>query len=50
MPAAEMDALRKRCAAAAGDGHLELYKSTKKYDGDTGREKHGYPTQEKLPL
>ena len=50
MPVAEMDALRKRCAAAAGDGHLELYKSTKKYDGDTGREQHGYPTQEKLPL
>src|SRR2546421_8544410 len=45
-----MDALRKRCAAAAGDGHLELYKSTKKYDGDTGREQHGYPSQDKLPL
>ena len=50
MAAGEMDVLRKRCAAAAGDGHLELYKSTKKYDGDTGREQHGYPTQEKLPL
>src|SRR4051794_19918757 len=31
MPAAEMEALRGRCAAAAGDGHLELYKSTMKY-------------------
>jgi len=28
MTAAEMDALRRRCAPAAGDGHLELYKST----------------------
>jgi hypothetical protein len=45
-----MDALRKRCAPAAGDGHLELYKSTLKYDGDIGREQHGYPTQENLPL
>ena len=24
-------------------GHLELYKSTTKYDGDVGREQHGYP-------
>src|SRR5947209_20477060 len=50
LPPAELDALRKRCAAAAGDGHLELYKSTKKYDGDTGREQHGYPSREQLPL
>ncbi|HEV3436027.1 MAG TPA: aldo/keto reductase, partial [Gemmata sp.] len=50
MALAEMDSLRKRCAASAGDGHLELYKSTKKYDGDVGREQHGYPSQENLPL
>jgi uncharacterized protein len=50
MAAAEMDSLRKRCAASAGDGHLELYKSTLKYDGDVGREQHGYPSQESLPL
>ena len=37
MTAEEMEALRNRCAAAAGDGHLELYKSTMKYDGDVGR-------------
>ncbi len=36
--------LRNRCAAAAGDGHLELYKSTMKYDGDVGREQHGFPS------
>lgn len=46
----EMDALRKRCAPAAGDGHLEMYKSTMKYDADEGREQHGYPPQDKLPL
>jgi uncharacterized protein len=50
LTAVELDALRKRCAAAAGDGHLELYKSTKKYDADIGREQHGYPSQEQLPL
>lgn len=46
----EMEALRRRCASAAGDGHLELYKSTKKYDGNIGREQHGYPNQKELPL
>jgi aryl-alcohol dehydrogenase-like predicted oxidoreductase len=46
----EMDTLRKRCAAAAADGHLELYKSTKRYDGDEGRHEHGFPSQEQLPM
>jgi uncharacterized protein len=46
----EMDALRKRVAPAAGDGHLELYKSTKKYDADLGRGLHGYPGHKELPL
>jgi hypothetical protein len=50
MKAAEMEALRKRCAKQAGDGHLELYKSTMKYDGDTGREQHGLPPSKELPL
>jgi aryl-alcohol dehydrogenase-like predicted oxidoreductase len=46
----EMEALRRRCAPAAGDGHLELYKSTMKYDGDLGRGQHGLPPQKELPL
>jgi aryl-alcohol dehydrogenase-like predicted oxidoreductase len=46
----EMAALVKRCARAAGDGHLELYKSTTKYDGAIGREQHGYPPPKELPL
>jgi aryl-alcohol dehydrogenase-like predicted oxidoreductase len=50
MTAEEMDALRKRCATAAGDGHLELYKSTMKYDGDVGRGQHGLPSHKELPL
>ena len=50
MPPAEMGALRERCAAFAADGHLELYKSTKRYDGGVGREQHGYPPASELPL
>jgi len=50
MTAEEMEALRKRCVAAAGDGHLELYKSTMKYDGDLGRGQHGLPPHKELPL
>jgi hypothetical protein len=46
----EMQALRQRCKAFAADGHLELYKSTKKYDGGVGREQHGYPPPGQLPL
>jgi aryl-alcohol dehydrogenase-like predicted oxidoreductase len=46
----EMQTLRDRCAPYAADGHLELYKSTVKYDAEVGREQHGYPPPEKLPL
>jgi aryl-alcohol dehydrogenase-like predicted oxidoreductase len=46
----EMQALRERCAPLAADGHLELYKSTMKYDGNVGREQHGFPPQKELPL
>jgi uncharacterized protein len=50
MTAEEMEALRKRCAKGAGDGHLELYKSTMKYDGDLGRAQHGIPSHKETPL
>jgi uncharacterized protein len=46
----EMQALRERCRPCSGDGHLELFKTTKKYDGRVGREQHGYPPPEQLPL
>jgi len=46
----EMQTLRERCRSFAADGHLELYKSTKKYDGGVAREQHGYPPSEQLPL
>jgi hypothetical protein len=50
LTAEEMEALRRRCASAAGDGHLELYKSTMKYNGDLGRGQHGIPSHKELPL
>jgi len=50
MGEAQMQALRERCAAVAGDGHVELYKSTLKYDGDVGRDQHGYPSPKEVPL
>jgi aryl-alcohol dehydrogenase-like predicted oxidoreductase len=46
----QMQALRQRCSSVAADGHLELYKSSKKYDGATGREQHGYLPAAQLPL
>jgi aryl-alcohol dehydrogenase-like predicted oxidoreductase len=53
MAKAEMDALRARVAGPggpAGDGHFELYKTTKHFDAKVGREQHGYPTLDELPL
>jgi hypothetical protein len=32
-----MQALRDRCATHAADGHFELYKTSKKFDGAPGR-------------
>jgi aryl-alcohol dehydrogenase-like predicted oxidoreductase len=49
MGASEMQALRERCAVYAADGHLELYKSTKRYDAAVGRAQHGYPPPAELP-
>ncbi|HZZ71393.1 MAG TPA: aldo/keto reductase [Pirellulales bacterium] len=50
MAEAERAALEKRCAVYAADGHFELYKSSVKYDAAVGREQHGYPTMEQMPL
>jgi predicted aldo/keto reductase-like oxidoreductase len=46
----QMQALRQRAAVAAGDGHLELYKSSKKFDAAVGREQHHFPPTAELPL
>ena len=46
----DMQLLRQRCAPFAADGHLELFKSTKRYDGAVGRQQHGYPPPAEMPL
>ncbi|MGH9943508.1 MAG: aldo/keto reductase [Pyrinomonadaceae bacterium] len=45
---AELEELRQRCAPAAADGHFELYKTSKKFDGEPGRKVHQFPTLEEL--
>jgi hypothetical protein len=50
MTGKEMIALRDRCAKEDGDGHLELYKSTMRYDAEVGHEQHGFPMPDELPL
>ncbi len=45
-----MQALRMRVAGVSGDGRLEWYKSTVHYDAKVGRDQHGYPPEEQLPL
>jgi hypothetical protein len=47
--AAEMQKLRDRCRDDAADGRYELFKTTKKDDGDVGREQHGFPSAKELP-
>jgi uncharacterized protein len=44
-----MNRLRERSKELAADGRLELFKTTKKYDGDVGREQHHYPPASVLP-
>jgi len=48
MPEPERFALRERVKELAADGRFELYKSTAKYDADTGRRQHGFPTMEEM--
>jgi uncharacterized protein len=48
--AAEMQTMREACRFDASDGHMELFKTTKKYDGDLGREMHGFPSSAELPV
>ena len=50
LTASEMQSLRDACRFDASDGHLELFKTTKKYDGDLGRQQHGFPAAAELPV
>ncbi len=38
------------CKFNASDGRYELFKTTKKYDGDVGRQQHGFPSAAELPV
>src|ERR1700685_1424904 len=49
MTPADMQALRDRVRIYAADGRYELFKTSKKYDGDVGREQHNYPPPQKIP-
>lgn len=49
LSAEAMNDLRERSKTLAGDGRMELFKTTKKYDGDVGREQHQYPPSTALP-
>jgi aryl-alcohol dehydrogenase-like predicted oxidoreductase len=46
----EMTSLEADARMYASDGRFELFKTTKKYDGDLGREQHGFPTAAQLPV
>jgi len=48
--AAEMSSLQNQAHMYASDGRYELFKTTKKYDGDLGREQHHFPTAAELPV
>ena len=43
MTAADMQALRDRCAEAAGDGRHESYKVSLRFDNPQARLSHGFP-------
>ena len=44
----QMDALRRRVREEAMDGRYELYKTTAKHEGPTGRKQHGFPGDDEL--
>jgi aryl-alcohol dehydrogenase-like predicted oxidoreductase len=50
LKAGELSLLRDRARPYAADGRYELFKTTKKYDGDLGREQHQFPVSEELPV
>jgi len=45
----QMQNLRNQAKTFASDGRFELFKTTKKYDGDVGRLQHHFPSADELP-
>ena len=50
MTAQEMQALRERCASPPPTAIWNCIRSTKRYDADVGRQQHGYPDDNELPI
>ncbi len=48
MSEGEMRALERRVADPAGDGRVELYKTSMAYDAAVGREQHDFPPEQEL--
>jgi uncharacterized protein len=46
----EMQRLRERCKAMAGDGRFEQFKTTAKFEGPIGRAQHGFPPPNELKM
>lgn len=46
----EMEALRRRVAPLAADGRFELFKTSARFEGDVGREQHGFPPSKEMAL
>jgi aryl-alcohol dehydrogenase-like predicted oxidoreductase len=49
LSSSEMDSIRNQAKRYAADGRFELFKTTKKYDGDVGRQQHHFPSADELP-
>ncbi len=49
LSSSQMDEVRHRASPEAANGHLELFKTSAKYDGKIGRQQHGYPSIEEMP-
>ncbi len=49
LSSSEMDSIRNQAKTYAADGRFELFKTTKKYDGDVGRRQHHFPSADELP-
>ena len=45
----QMQNIRNQAKTFAADGRFELFKTTKKYDGNVGRQQHHFPSADELP-
>ena len=50
MSQARIDAMLAKTKDAASKGEYELFKTTTHFDAEVGREQHGYPPRDEMPL